>query len=202
MKKLLTVILLAISISIPGVLTASEPDDYVTLKAGWFWPNSSSNGLKDFKQAPAYEFNYGRRFGNNFSAELGGIYYLTKYDGKVSPENFKAGSSTDIEVSFYGPMATLKGIIHPIDELEVFIGGGAGYYWSNTVIKKTRADDTKVTGTGVGWHVVAGSSYRIISKLAVGLEGKYIVAKLDADEFAEKTDFGGILALIYLKYMF
>jgi len=202
MKRILATLTVLIALSIPCMLSAQTFDDYINLKAGWFWPNQSSNGLKDFKQTLAYEFNYGRMFGRNFAAELGGIYYNTKYDGTISPESITGNSSTDITTSFYGPMATIKGIIHPIKKMDIYAGAGAGYYFSETVMKLTGESDYKAKGKGVGWHVMAGTSYDVIDKLAIGIDGKYFQAKLNSDDFSEKTDFGGITASIYLKYMF
>lgn len=202
MKRLLITVIVATALLMPFMLNAKNTDDYVTLKAGWFWPNSSENGLKDFRQAPAYEFNYGRMFGNNFAAELGGIYYQTEYDGTSSPENIAGKFSTDINVSFYGPIATIKGIIHPVEIMELFLGAGAGYYWSETNIKYSASDDLKAKGRGIGWHIAAGSTIHVIERLGLGIEGKFSQAKLDSDDFTEKIDFGGISASIYLKYLF
>lgn len=186
MKKLLAVISAVVILTIPGLCPAAEPDDYVNLKAGWFWPNTSSKGLKDFKEAPVYEFDYGRNFGSNFSVEVGGTYYNTK-NKDVS----------DYTVDFYGPFATLKGKIHPIEKMELYLGAGAGYYWSDVDY-----EDVKTKGRGIGWHAVLGGGYRIIDSLAVGVEGRYSQAKLDSDDWTSKIDFGGISASLYLKYMF
>jgi opacity protein-like surface antigen len=202
MRKLLTVISMTIIFSIPGLTVAAEPDDYINLKAGWFWPNSSSNGLKDFKQALVYEFDYGRNFGRNFSAELGGIYYQTEYDGTSSPENIAGKSSTDVNVSFYGPFATIKGTIHPVEKIDLFLGAGAGYYWSEIEMKASGKKDFKAKAKGIGWHIAAGSTFHVIERLGLGIEGKFTQAKLDSDDFTEKIDFGGISTSIYLKYLF
>ena len=186
MKKLLTIISMTIILSVPGLSFAAEPDDYINLKAGWFWPNNSTKGLKDFKQALVYEIDYGRNFGRNFAAELGGTYYDTKHK-----------DISDYTATFYGTFATIKGKIHPIDKMELFIGGGAGYYWG-----KMDHNSVKTSGTGIGWHVVLGAGYRIIDSLALGVEGKYSQAKLKSNDWTDNVDFGGTSASLYLKYMF
>jgi hypothetical protein len=186
MRKLLTVISMAIILLIPRFSFAAETDDYINLKAGWFWPNSSSNGLKDFKQALVYEIDYGRNFGRNFSAELGGTYYDTKNK-----------DTSDYTATFYGTFATIKGKIHPAPKMELFLGGGVGYYWG-----KLEYSSTKTSGTGIGWHAILGAGYRIIDCLALGVEGKYSQAKLKSNDWDKNVDFGGTSASLYLKYMF
>jgi hypothetical protein len=186
MRKLLIVISMAIILSIPRITLAAEPDDYINLKAGCFFPNSSSKGLKDFKQALVYEFDYGRNFGRNFAVELGGTYYNTKYKDISS-----------YTATFYGPLATIKGKIHPIKKMELFLGAGAGYYWGTQDY-----ESEKTTGTGVGWHIILGGGYRIIDSLALGLDAKYSQAKLKSNDWTDDIDFGGIAASLYLKYMF
>jgi opacity protein-like surface antigen len=186
MRKLLIFIPIVIIMFIPGISIAAEPDDYINLKVGWFWPNTSSKGLKGFEQAPVYEFDYGRNFGRNFAVEAGGTYYQTTNK-----------DISDYKVRFYGPFATLKGKIHPIDQIELYLGAGAGYYWS-----EVDYGDINTKGKGIGWHALLGGGYRIIDSLALGLEGKYSQAILKSNNWNDNIDFGGISASIYLKYMF
>jgi hypothetical protein len=186
MRKLLTVMSILMILSIPGLAFAVEPDDYINLKIGWFFPNSSSNGLKDFKQTPVYEFDYGKHIGRYFAAELGGTYYSTTSD-----------EISDYTAAFYGPLATIKVRMHPVREMELFLGAGAGYYWGTQAF-----ESRKTTGTGVGWHIILGGGYSVIDSLALGLDVKYSQAKLKSSDWTDDIEYGGTAASFYLKYMF
>jgi hypothetical protein len=186
MRNLLTVMSISIILFIPGLAFASEPDDYINLKIGWFFPNSSSSGLKDFKQTLVYQFDYGKNIGRNFAAELGGTYYSTKYE-----------NISDYTAAFYGPLATIKGKLHPTKKMELFLGAGAGYYWGTQDF-----ESKKTTGTGIGWHIILGGGYSIINSLALGLDVKYSQAKLKSNDWTDDIDFGGTAASFYLKYLF
>lgn len=189
MKRIVAKYAAVAAVAVAFVLGASAPGwSYVAVKGGMFMPNSDDKGLKDWD--------------NGFGGELaiGGDFGAFAVDGGIGYFRLSHPDADDLNLSIVPLTITGKFLLKPSPKLTVYLGGGVGYYvgmLGGDDVEDMDTDDK--TGKGVGFHAVGGLE---IPLGAVGLlaEVKWSQAKVEFGESSEKSNIGGITALVGVKF--
>lgn len=210
MKK----ILLSLCLVVASATVSFAGDSYFNLKLGGFFPNNSSPGLTNFRTGYNVEGAVGAKIHPNLAMEFGIGYYESEIKSSFTDTFYDLASGTTYTatptVSVLPVTATLKGVI-PVGPIELYAGGGGGYYftWFETKVKDHSGvvvgdlNDT-YTSSDFGYHVVAGVDVSISSALALGVEVKryFVKPEYDITGRTEKIDLGGTVANAVLKLKF
>lgn len=157
---------------------AEAPPNYVALKLGGYFPQSSD--LDDFSNGVDLELAFGHYLSKNLALELSLGYFKTDFDGADFVPPIGAITESD-EVKVYPLVLGVKGV-HRIGQAEIFGGLGLGAYFTKAeatlTVGGSAASDSD-SDTAVGFNVSAGATYDISPNLYVGAEAKYFWAKAE-----------------------
>lgn len=151
-----------------GLAAPAAADDFTfALKLGVFEPNHDEKGLQYTGTGFAGELAFGWMPGKNFSLEMSA--------GVEEP-----GGSRGTSISLVPVLVSAKGIL-PLanDKLELFLGGGVGYYFSSG----GGSGET----TGAGYHVLLGADYRFTDLFSLGIELKRNFVEINSREVGGTT---------------
>jgi len=141
---------------------------YVTTKVGMYSPQSDDMDELGFNNGLATEIQVGRRFNQNFAAELG-VGWLASSTDEVLGMKAKLSSV---------PLtATAKGIL-PLGKAEVYGLGGLGAYFSKFEFESPEGDLSE-NDTSLGLHLGVGAQLALTSQLSLGLETRYLFAEFE-----------------------
>lgn len=189
MKKLVAFLFaLLIVAAVPAI--AEVPSNYVSLKLGGYFPQSSD--LEDFNNGFNVEAAFGRNLSPHFALEFGIGYFKTDFD--VADFDPMIGSITENDEITVYPVTVNAKLIHNVGKAEIFGGVGLGAYFtkaeSTITIGGSTASDSD-TDTAIGFNISAGANYNISTNAFIGAEIKYLWAKANF----EGTFFGIPVAL-------
>jgi opacity protein-like surface antigen len=153
------------SMAAPQTLEATRSPWYVTTKLGVYMPQSDD--LDGMNNGLSTEIQLGRRFNANFAAELGLGWFSTASDEILGNK---------LTISVVPLTATAKGIL-PFGNGELYGLGGVGAYFGTAKFESTEGDFSD-DESSLGMHLGVGGQYALTSQLSVGLEGRYVIAKL------------------------
>lgn len=176
MLNLLVALVAAVTVPVaasaepPKLGTPSASDSspyYASARVGLYAPQASD--MKSFNNGLVTEMQFGRRLHENFAAEAGIGWFASSTDEV-------AGNKATLSVI---PLtATAKGIL-PFGNAELYGLGGLGVYFSSIELKsalgKISDDDTSL-----GFHVGVGGQYALTQNLSLGVEGRYVIAKVNS----------------------
>jgi opacity protein-like surface antigen len=176
MRNLLVALVVAVTVPVAasaeplklGTPVTSDSSYYAAARVGLYAPQASD--MKSFNNGLATEMQFGRRLHENFAAEAG-IGWFTSSTDEV------AGNKTTLSVI---PLtATAKGIL-PLGNAELYGLGGLGVYFSNVELKSASLGKISDDDTSVGFHVGVGGQYALTQNLSLGVEGRYVIAKVNS----------------------
>jgi len=126
MKKFLLMVFFLSIILFNQNVFAQEKKLFIALKGGVFSPIdyeplSSTNARIDFKNDVNFEFEFGSKINPNFS--IAGA--IGRYETDASVLGVTLTHSV-MPITF-----TAKGTLSPIKNMELFLGGGIGYYFTD-----------------------------------------------------------------------
>ena len=183
---------------------------YFSVKAGTFLPNGngSGNNLKDFDTGYNAELAVGYRPESYAALELGTGFYSAS--GTVS----NADSRSQKTVYSIPITATAKAILD-LKKFELFAGAGFGYYFAFIDNKMDFNNgglpsiQESSHGSALGYHLVAGSDYKVSQNLRLGADFKWFAVKpelelTDSQNVKTKAtwDVGGTVLNLGFKYLF
>jgi len=149
-----------------AAVTDSSPY-YVGTKVGMYVPQSDDMDVFGFNSGLNTEVQVGRRFNDNFAAELG-LGWLSSSTDTV------LGSK--LTLSSVPLTATAKGIL-PLGKAELYGLGGLGAYFSEVDVK-TPEGDVSDSDTSLGLHVGVGAQFALTQQLSLGVESRYMFAEV------------------------
>jgi opacity protein-like surface antigen len=177
MRNLLVTLLAALMI--PAAASAEAPKQlgtpatsgsspyYAAVRAGMYMPQASD--MKSFNSGIVTDLQFGHRLHENFAAEAG-IGWFTSSTDEIG------GAKATLSVV---PLtATAKGIL-PFGKAELYGLGGLGVYFSKVELKSSVVNATD-DDTSLGFHVGVGGQYAVTQSLSLGLEGRYVLAKVNS----------------------
>jgi opacity protein-like surface antigen len=155
------------SMAQPSTVAPGSSPYYVTPKLGVYMPQSDDMDVVGFNNGLATEIQVGRRFNENFAAELGVGWLSSSTD-----ETF----GSKLSLSVVPVTATAKGIL-PFGKTELYGLGGVGAYFSKVELE-TSEGDLSDNDSSLGVHLGVGAQYAITSQLSLGIESRYLVAEV------------------------
>jgi len=169
--------------------TATASHAYVTVKGGYFMPNSDAKGLKDWKEGFGGELTFGGELNPSFALEGGVGYWTTKPD-----------QGSGLNLGIVPVTLNAKLLLTPSPNIGFYVGGGAGLYvgmLSGSATDGMESDDK--TGTGFGVQAFAGIELPMQGLALIG-EFRWSKADVKFGESDEATNLGGMTGLIGLKF--
>lgn len=158
---------------IPSVGFAEE-DNYFAFRGG-----SDSPSPSGFDSGTHIEAAFGSTVSEGFIVEGA----IGQYSSEASSSGWDAtlGAWAEVdEISVTYLTATFKGTMRPSNALELYAGGGIGYYMATFDAKLATAllgfDSFTDKDSVIGYQIVAGLNYDISEKIFIGFEGKSIKA--------------------------
>lgn len=191
-------------------LAADSPSNYLGAGLGVYFPES--NDMKGFDAGFNGDVFAGRHFSRNLAAEIS-VGYLSSNgpSGEYIGEMSGATWTGTFEVSAVPVTATILGIL-PLSKGELFVGAGAGAYFSTIKAEMVAtgypSQSVEASDTPMGMHLRTGGHFDLAPKLSVGGELQYLVAGAEFSKtigaFSYSRDFGldGITARASLIYRF
>ena len=155
------------SMAAPVTVGDAASPYYVTPRIGVYMPQSDDMDAVGFNAGFATDVQVGRRFTENFAAELGVGWFSSSTDEEAGAQ---------LSLSTVPVTATAKAIL-PLGQAEVYGLGGIGAYFS-TVKLETPSGNVSDDDTSLGLHLGVGAEYAVTSKLSVGLESRYMIAEV------------------------
>ena len=197
----LAVTLLSICLSAP-VFAAGE---YATVKAGLFLPNGNGNStgdLKNYDTGGHLELAAGFTPAQYIAVEAATGFYMSSRS-----YNYMNDATKPTKDSVYGVPLTLsvKGI-YSTEKIDLFAGGGVGYYFV-ILNQKIPSNDVSQHGNALGYHVVGGIDYKYNEQWSWGAEVKWFATKpkfenINAPGQKVEWEMGGTVMNLTAKYHF
>ncbi len=151
-----------------------EGDNYFAFRGGSFSPSESG-----FDSGTHIEAAFGSTISEGFIVEGA----IGQYSSEFSDSGWDAflGTWAEVdEISVTYLSATFKGAMRSSDALELYAGGGIGYYmaaFDGKIASSNFGSDSMTADDNiVGYQIVAGLNYDISEKMFIGFEGKLIMA--------------------------
>lgn len=204
-----------VGLGLAAANVASAAGMYLSGKFGAFFPNNDTDGLRYFKTGLSGELAFGVKPIPYLAIEAGVGYYEPK-DAKRTFDEYNSSSDWSFEkdtinIDVLPVTMTLKGIL-PLfkNRVEMFVGGGAGYYKASGQAKyyytdsQGNSDSGRSTfeGDGVGFHLVTGANYRFVRHFSLGVEAKWSTARVNLSKNIGKTEVGGTTVNLVASYLF
>jgi opacity protein-like surface antigen len=140
-----------------------EKKNYLAIRSGLY---TMTDGLRDATLATGFdgEIVYGRYLHPNLILEIGTGYF---HDGV----NKGYGNSIKEE-----PILLTVKAVYPLQSLELFAGGGPGFYFTKFHGRVNGVIGDKSDNV-FGGHVVVGAQYALSRLFFFGVEGRYIMTE-------------------------
>lgn len=152
----------------------SEGDNYFAFRGGQISPDESG-----YDSGTHIEAAFGSSISEGFIVEGAIGQYSSEYSDSGWDAFWGFYSEVD-EISVTYLSATFKRAMRPSDVLELYGGGGIGYYMAEfdgkLAVAGVGSDSMTSDDSVVGFHIVAGLNYDISEKIFIGFEGKIIKA--------------------------
>lgn len=205
MRLLITTVCIAVFILFalsPAAAQGRDFSNYASVKLGGFFPDDN-----DFEDGFAGEVALGHYFSPHFAVEGElGFVWIGDFSGTVN--TIFGPIEADIDVSAVPLTATLKAIL-PLNNAELYIGAGGGFYFLNASVGYTVIgfpgyyyDDNDVA---FGGHILAGGQLDISDLVFLGVEVKYTStdsATLNIANTSLDVKVEGISAMAVLGFRF
>jgi len=195
-KKIVLAVSCLLCLSFVTAVQASDESTksmYLAVKGGVFLPNSDSSGLKYFDNGYNGEAAFGLRLTDYLGLELGAGYYVTEAKD-AAPGNTKDKFTTI-------PLTANAIFTIPLGSaVNLFAGGGAGYYLST--FKPGGGD--KWSGNAFGYQALAGVDFNLGQRFSLGAEYKYLKTKPEFEHSGVKfkAEVGGSMLDAGIKLRF
>jgi opacity protein-like surface antigen len=172
-----------------------EPENYATIKLGAFMPHDDADVLDN---GFAIGGAIGHYLNRNFAVEVGMDYTSTDFDYGYGYE--------DADVHTLGIPVTAKFIVPLSNQVEFFIGGGLGLYFTEIEFgHDDYYDDDRADETNIGFHCLVGADIKMNPNTALTMELKYTEVEQDFDDeyyYNEDFEVGGTTASVGVKFLF
>lgn len=194
MKKLIILIFVALLLfCLQNIQAQDQHEKYLSFKGGIFFPNSDTDGMKDFDNGFNLEFAGGMAVIDNVLLQLG----IGRYSAGFSTMHL------DYDIAVIP--VTLSGIYSfpAMDKLTVFGGAGIGYYFAKAEAKvnyEGQSFTDSDSDSTFGFNLLLGTDYYFADNISAGAEWKYIFAKISED--GHKFNIGGMTLGLSVKYWF
>lgn len=137
-------------------------------------------------------FSGGYRASPHVAVEADLLYWRQQVDTPASIPLAGADARTDLDTSGIG--ALVKFYL-PLDSIDVYAGGGLGFYTSTLNVRGTFLGlpaEIDESDTNVGFQVVAGADVFVSRRISVGMEYRWVNIEANFDPFvAGDVDMGG-----------
>jgi opacity protein-like surface antigen len=171
-KKLIILFFCLTSIIFFLSSNASAANNYFTVKAGIYSPESDD--LEGFDEGFNGEIAFGHYLNRNLALELGLGYFETEWSGEYCYNGYCGREKDSIDVV---PLTVALKAIYPVGQLELYGLGGIGIYFSSGEaegyvpdVGYVSLDDDDVS---LGGFLGAGLNFNITNEVFFGVEGKY-----------------------------
>lgn len=189
----LAVLLLGVA---PLASPAAIPGNYAAVKLGGYFPQS--NDLEEFDNGFNGEIAFGHYFTPHIAGEIGIGYFQSETDTVLLFDPLFGLFSVDAELKVYPVTLNIR-LVHPVQNVELYVLGGVGIYFSELEISAmgiSDSDDDAAFGINLG----LGVNFNVSPNMYVGGELKYLWA--EPSFFDSDAEIDGFQATANLGYRF
>ncbi|HVJ10693.1 MAG TPA: outer membrane beta-barrel protein [Burkholderiales bacterium] len=156
----------------------------------------------------------GGRFSPHFSWDVDLLFVDQRIDTPKAfapPNQFFVSQSGRADLDTWGIGGIFKGILPVSTWLELYAGGGPGWYKSTLTVHRTGAfffipipvDDVTRTDKGMGFQWVAGANAKLGERWALGFQWRRLDLKAQlGPEIKSEVNVGGNFGLLYSRWAF
>ena len=203
--------LAALLLALPLLAHAEEKGQFY-ITAGRFSPAHNDQFANPSGQY-GLALGGGGRFSPHFSWDVDMLFADQRLDipkAVVPPNHFFVSGRADLDT--WGIGAIFKGTLPVSTWLELYAGGGPGWYESTLAFYRTRiffllsipvSEGLKRTDKGMGFQWVAGANAKLGERWALGFQWRRLDLKADfGPEIKGEVNVGGNFGLLYSRWVF
>ena len=203
----------ALLLALPLLAHAEEKGQFY-ITAGRFSPAHNAQFANPSGQY-GLALGGGGRFSPHFSWDIDLLVADQRLDTPpafVPPNQFFVSQSGRANLDTWGIGGIFKGILPVSTWLELYAGGGPGWYTSTLTVHRTRllfplpipvSEDVERTDKAMGFQWVAGANAKLGERWALGFQWRRLDLKAEfGPEIKSEVNVGGNFGLLYSRWVF
>jgi len=170
-------------------LVPPPPKNYIVLKGGLYSPKTK-NASQNLDSGYSGVIVYGYKLSPYIAFEMEAGLLNTK--GSTSNACVSGGGAScvytyDEKITVFPIMATLKAIL-PVKAIELYAGGGGGYYLikdeMDVLLNSSKIASGSASAQSPAFHISGGLNINLGDNLFLGIDGKYVFLEKVELEFS------------------